>query len=128
VPRFDERTKRWLSTFLGTRPSRSLAAKSKISAVAAKTVSGAAVSISSALTPTSAPAESLTSAPTCSQCALLLTLLWRDWIELVFRVDPDAGSGALEWAFAAVALGVAAASGAVAHRDRPGPHEPVEQP
>jgi hypothetical protein len=87
----------------------------------------AAVSISSALTPTSAPAESLTSAPTCSQCALLLTLLWRDWIELVFRVDPDAGNGALEWAFAAVALGVAAASGAVAHRDRPRAHEPVEQ-
>jgi hypothetical protein len=46
---------------------------------------------------------------------------------LVFRVDPDAGNGALEWAFAAVALGVAAASGAVAHRDRPRPHEPVEQ-
>ena len=25
------------------------------------------------------------------------TLLQRDWIELVFRVDPDQGSGTLEW-------------------------------
>jgi hypothetical protein len=31
-------------------------------------------------------------------CAALgaLTLLARDWIELVFRIDPDAGSGATE--------------------------------
>jgi hypothetical protein len=26
-----------------------------------------------------------------------LTALWRDWIEVVFRVDPDHSSGALEW-------------------------------
>ena len=35
-----------------------------------------------------------------------LTLLWKDWIEVVFRVDPDAGSGELEWLIAgAFALG-----------------------
>jgi hypothetical protein len=28
----------------------------------------------------------------------LITWLWPDWIELLFHVDPDQGSGALEWA------------------------------
>ncbi len=37
---------------------------------------------------------------------LLLTLAVPDWIEVVFRVDPDAGSGELEWLIAgAFALG-----------------------
>jgi hypothetical protein len=27
----------------------------------------------------------------------ILTVFWPDWIEAVFRVDPDQGSGALEW-------------------------------
>jgi hypothetical protein len=31
---------------------------------------------------------------------LVLTLVWRDWIEGVFGVDPDRHSGSLEWLIA----------------------------
>ena len=34
----------------------------------------------------------------------LTTILWSDWIEIVFRVDPDRGSGMLERAIAAALL------------------------
>lgn len=35
-----------------------------------------------------------------------ITLLWPNWIELAFRVDPDAGSGWLELLILVVALGL----------------------
>lgn len=28
---------------------------------------------------------------------LALTIVWRDWIEIIFKVDPDENSGSLEW-------------------------------
>jgi hypothetical protein len=37
----------------------------------------------------------------------VLTLITREWIELLFRIDPDHGNGSLEWLIVAV-LGVAA--------------------
>ena len=44
----------------------------------------------------------------------LVTVVWRDWIEVVFRVNPDQGSGALEWlvvfAFAAISIGLSLAA------------------
>lgn len=27
----------------------------------------------------------------------VMTMMWKEWIEIVFDVDPDRGSGALEW-------------------------------
>lgn len=38
---------------------------------------------------------------------VLLALVWRDWVETVFGVEPDGGSGSLEWLIA-VAFVVAA--------------------
>jgi hypothetical protein len=33
---------------------------------------------------------------------LVLTAAWPEWIEAIFGVEPDGGSGALEWALVAV--------------------------
>ena len=35
---------------------------------------------------------------------LSMTVVWKDWIELVFKVDPDAVSGAEEWSIMVVTL------------------------
>ena len=47
----------------------------------------------------------------------LVTMVWKDWIEIVFGVDPDGGSGALEWAIVAGLLLLAVASGALARAE-----------
>ena len=50
----------------------------------------------------------------------VLTLVWQDWIELTFGLDPDRGSGAAEWVIvmtsAATALACAALARAEWHR------------
>jgi hypothetical protein len=35
---------------------------------------------------------------------LVMTLVWKDWVEIVFDVNPDAGSGAVEWAIVGITL------------------------
>jgi hypothetical protein len=35
---------------------------------------------------------------------MLVTLVWSDWIEAVFGVDPDQHSGSLEWVVVGVML------------------------
>jgi hypothetical protein len=39
-----------------------------------------------------------------SAILLIATVFWKDWIEIVFGVDPDAGSGALEWTIVGITL------------------------
>ena len=48
-------------------------------------------------------------------CAL--TLIRRDWIEWMFGVDPDGGSGALEWAIVGGLLALCLASALLARRE-----------
>ena len=36
----------------------------------------------------------------------VLTLAWKDWVEIVFKVDPDHHSGSLEWFIVAVAVAI----------------------
>jgi hypothetical protein len=46
-----------------------------------------------------------------------LTLLWPDWIERVFGVDPDGGSDLDEWLIMAAAFSVVVVSALLARRE-----------
>jgi hypothetical protein len=48
---------------------------------------------------------------------LLLTLIWPDWIELAFGVDPDQHSGGLEIALVLVCAAATLLFGTLARRD-----------
>jgi hypothetical protein len=50
----------------------------------------------------------------------VLTLVTREWVEMVFGVEPDGGSGALEWAIAFTFLVAAVSLFLLARRDRRG--------
>jgi hypothetical protein len=47
----------------------------------------------------------------------VLTLVWPDWIEGIFGVDPDGGSGALEWAIVAALMSTALVATMLARAD-----------
>ncbi|MGZ4568230.1 MAG: ABC transporter permease [Frankiaceae bacterium] len=47
----------------------------------------------------------------------LVTLVWRDWIEAVFRADPDKGNGLAEWLVVAVLFLVTLTSAVAARRE-----------
>ena len=34
----------------------------------------------------------------------VITLAWHDWIEIIFNVDPDEGSGLVEWSIVGALL------------------------
>jgi tetrahydromethanopterin S-methyltransferase subunit E len=34
----------------------------------------------------------------------IITLFWHDWIEIIFGIDPDAGSGSAEWLVVVILL------------------------
>lgn len=43
-----------------------------------------------------------------------ITVAWRDWIEIVFRIDPDKGSGTIEWMLVGLMVIAAVGSGTLA--------------
>jgi tetrahydromethanopterin S-methyltransferase subunit E len=49
--------------------------------------------------------------------AAVITLFWNDWIETVFRSDPDSGNGSAEWLVVLVLLLVTAALAVGARRE-----------
>lgn len=46
-----------------------------------------------------------------------ITAVWPDWIEEAFGVDPDGGSGSLEWLVVALLLAVAVTSAVLARAE-----------
>lgn len=49
---------------------------------------------------------------------LVVTVVWPEWVELLTGLDPDAGSGALEWAVTAAFAVLAVVTGFASLRAR----------
>jgi uncharacterized membrane protein YqjE len=58
----------------------------------------------------------------------LVTLVWNDWIEIVFKVDPDMGNGSLEKAIVAVLVLAAIVSAWLARTEWRSAREPALYP
>jgi hypothetical protein len=56
----------------------------------------------------------------------VLTAVVPDWIELVFKVDPDAGSGSLEWSLVVAFAVLAVLSAILGRRDYVKANEPSQ--
>ena len=52
-----------------------------------------------------------------SSCLVAATLVWHDWLEFIFGVDPDAHSGTLEWAIVLTLLLLAVTTCVLARQD-----------
>jgi hypothetical protein len=55
----------------------------------------------------------------------LLTLAWKDWIEEIFKVDPDNHSGSVEWLLVAGLCALALLFGGLARRSHRSSHQPT---
>lgn len=53
----------------------------------------------------------------CTSGLFLVSLVWRDWIEALFGVDPDHHNGSIEWLIVAATLVTAAFFFTAARRD-----------
>jgi hypothetical protein len=52
-----------------------------------------------------------------STLLLVLTLVWKDWIEIVFGIDPDNHSGSLEWLIVIMCLCITVISSVAARQE-----------
>jgi hypothetical protein len=44
----------------------------------------------------------------------VITFLWPDWVEILFKIDPDEGSGMLEWGIVVLLSAATLLAGALA--------------
>jgi hypothetical protein len=49
--------------------------------------------------------------------SLVLTLVWRDWIEIAFHVDPDHHTGSREWLIVSTSVALFLILSGVAHAE-----------